>query len=441
MSTSLDLLNLFLREYPNECVSGPSGISSIQLKKICRNFRIRFNERDTKKILCQKIKDHQHAMQQILLDQTLPNSTTNLNTQSDDISSTALTSERELVNRETLAEITNWMQNYINTNINQYNKLESIPKLEIEIYNKINKLDISEQDNTMLKSSYKNILDDLLNTNHVLPVYASILKVVQAIILKKRMPRTLLSLDLPIFNTDYYKNSSSYVPPIPEEDTSDYTSITSDTDSITQESDTSNLSSCINNDYIMNEPYTKEDNPIQIYTLNSQGKFQKSSCITKDELSMHLSTGKGTKIPEVLQAIYTTPSDIHESLDGKGTNATGKLIVKIPPNNIWVTLGSIERVMKSGINEWYALPLYGGKRRRIGNLDEMFGESRNHGQVPGFSIYKLFTRQEIKDNVKVEETSTDYPIFLFNNTKKLYDIIGGEVTIPFVDGIINYLLS
>ena len=71
----------------------------------------------------------------------------------------------------------------------------------------------------------------------------------------------------------------------------------------------------------------------------------------------------------------------------------------------------------------------------------MFGASRNHGQVPRFSIYKLFTRQEIKDNVKVEETSTDYPIFLFNNTKKLYDIIGGEVTIPFVDGIINYLLS
>jgi len=318
---------LFLREYPNECVSGPSGISSIQLKKLCRNFGIPFNERDTKKIMCQKIKRY-------LLDRTLPNSTTSLNTQSDD---------------------------------------------------------------------------------------------------------------------------SSYVPKIPEEDTSDYTSITSDTDSITQESDTdsitqesdtSNLSSCINNDYIMNEPYTKEDNPIQIYTLNSQGKFKKSSCITKDELSMHLSTGKGTKIPEVLQAIYTTPScgnsmctGIHESLDGKGTNATGKLIVKIPPNNIWVTLGSIERVMKSGINEWYALPLYGGKRRRIGNLDEMFAASRNHGQVPGFHIYKLFTKQEIKDNVKVKETSTDYPIFLFNNTKKLYDIIGGEVTIPFVDNIIDHLLS
>jgi len=452
MSTFLGLLNLFLREYPNECVSGPSGISSIQLKKICRNFGIPFNERDTKKIMCQKIKDHQHEaetmQQRYLLDQTLPNSTTNLNTQSDDISSTGLTSERELVNPETLAEITYWMWNYVNNKINKYNKLELIPKLEIEIYNKINKLDISEQDNTILKSTYKNILDDLLNTNIVLPVHASTLIVVHSIILKKYIPHTLLSLDLPIFNTDYYKNSSSYVPPIPEEDTSDYTSITSDTDSITQESDTSNLSSCINNDYIMNEPYTKEDNPIQIYTLNSQGKFQKSSCITKDELSMHLSTGKGTKIPEVLQAIYTTPfcensmcTGIHESLDGKGTNATGKLIVKIPPNNIWVTLGSIERVMKSGINEWYALPLYGGKRRRIGNLDEMFGASRNHGQVPGFSIYKLFTRQEIKDNVKVEETSTDYPIFLFNNTKKLYDIIGGEVTILFVDGIINYLLS
>ena len=442
MSTSNDLLMLFLREYPNECVSGRSGISSIQLKELCRNFGIPFNERDTKKFMCQKIKRY-------LLDRTLlPNSTPNTppDTFLNDISPTALTSERELLNPILeLAKILLYCTNYIRNNINIDSKLELIPKLEIEIYNKINKLDISEQDNTMLKSTYKNILDDLLNTNIISKVSTNTLIVIHSIILKKDIPYELLSLNLPIFNTDYYKNSNSYVQSIPEEDTSNYVNITSDTDSITQES---NLSSCINNDYIMNEPYTKEDNPIQIYTLNSQGKFEKSSCITKDELSMHLSTGKGTKIPEVLQAIYTTPScgnsmctAIHESLDGAGTNATGKLIVKIPPNNIWVTLGSIERVMKSGINEWYALPLYGGKRRRIGNLDEMFAASRNHGQVPGFHIYKLFTKQEIKDNVKVKETSTDYPIFLFNNTKKLYDIIGGEVTIPFVDNIIDHLLS
>lgn len=445
MSTSDDLLILFLREYPNRCVSGRSGISSIQLKELCRNFGLPFDERDTKKYLCKKIKRY-------LLD--TPNSTPNSpDTFLNDISPTALTSERELVNpTEGLPNIMHYCINYLTNNININNKLELIPKLEIEVYNKINKLDISEQDNTMLKSTYKNILDDLLNENSISLVNTKTLTVVMKIILKENISYELLSLDLPIFNTDYYKNSDSYVHQIHEEDTSNYISITSDTYSISvtsDTSDTSDLSSCINNDYIMNEPYTKEDDPIQIYTLNSQGKFKKSSCITKDELSMHLSTGKGTKIPEVLQAIYTTPSCgnrmctvIHESLDGKGTNATGKLIIKIPPNNIWITLGSIERVMKSEtIRKWYALPLYGGKRRRIGNLDEMFASSRNHGQVPGHRIYKLFTKEEIENNITVEEENADYPIFLFNNTKKLYDIIGEEVTIHFVDGIINHLLN
>ena len=192
------------------------------------------------------------------------------------------------------------------------------------------------------------------------------------------------------------------------------------------------------NDYIMNEPYTQEDPPMQIYTLNSKYTFEKSSCLTYDELFSYIGTGKNTKAPEVLQTIYECDFKCEDN--GKHSYATGKLIVKIPPNNIYVTLGSIERMIKSHthIKHWYALPLY---KRRIGNLDELFSSSRNHGQIPGFLIYKLFTKEEIKNGITVRETKLDYPIFLYNESKHLHQIIGSEVTIPFVNGIIDHLLN
>ena len=49
----------------------------------------------------------------------------------------------------------------------------------------------------------------------------------------------------------------------------------------------------------------------------------------------------------------------------------------------------------SDIKNWYLLPLYGNKRRRIGL---QFGSSKNHGQIPGSKIYKAFTKEEINKN-------------------------------------------
>ena len=51
---------------------------------------------------------------------------------------------------------------------------------------------------------------------------------------------------------------------------------------------------------------------------------------------------------------------------------------------------------------WYALPLYGGKRRRIGNISELYAQSMNHGQIPGYIVYKLFTKDEIEQGVIVK---------------------------------------
>lgn len=48
----------------------------------------------------------------------------------------------------------------------------------------------------------------------------------------------------------------------------------------------------------------------------------------------------------------------------------------------------------------------------------------NHGQIPGFIIYKAYTRKDIeKESLNVKETYSDYPIYLFDNTLTLNEIL------------------
>jgi WD40 repeat protein len=229
-----------------------------------------------------------------------------------------------------------------------------------------------------------------------------------------------------------------YNPPRSEEDSDEFENITSDASSI---SSAESISDCSNDNIITLEPYTQEEDPIKIYTFNNKtAKFQKSICITADELESHLRAGLNTKYPDMIMTIYTTPPDRNTS--GHGGNATGKFVVKLPPFNMFFTLGSIDKLLKSRTRTWYALPLYGGKKRRIGNLDESFASSSHHGQIPGFVIYKVFTKEEIQSGVDVKATADDYPtIFAYNNSKILYDLIGEEVTIGFINKTIGDLIS
>jgi hypothetical protein len=121
--------------------------------------------------------------------------------------------------------------------------------------------------------------------------------------------------------------------------------------------------------------------------------------------------------------IYTTPKYSDEYLTGVSGKPTGRIVVRLPQNQIYVTSGSVKRMLSSNIKEWYALPLFGGKRRRIGNLRGIFGSSMNHGQIPGFIVYKLYTKDEILKNIIVEENEDDYPMtFTFDKFKTLLDI-------------------
>jgi hypothetical protein len=224
-----------------------------------------------------------------------------------------------------------------------------------------------------------------------------------------------------------------------EEDMDDVDSLTSDPMSVTVEVD--DVKSCVNTNLITLEDYTEDDEPIIMYTPDSNGKFQKAICSTKEELVAYFEAFRGTSVPDNIMTIYTTPNDYNVS--GYGGQPTGRIVVKMPVNNIYITLGSMKRMLHEKTSTWYAIPLFGGKRRRVGNLKGLFGSSMNHGQIQGFVIYKVYSKKEIDNKVEVKETQSDYPKFLVENTRTLYEIVGedGEVDVQFVNGIIDEIIS
>jgi hypothetical protein len=229
-----------------------------------------------------------------------------------------------------------------------------------------------------------------------------------------------------------------------DEDSDEYTDISSDTTSISNNK-TNILDNCLNESPITLTNYEDTDlsDLFIIHMLNQEGKFIKGSCLRRDEMRNILSSDLGN-YPNYVMSIYTTPSSKYKDdlLTGLTGKPTGKIIIRMPTNQIYITFGSMKRVLTNPTIKWYALPLYGGKRRRVGNIAGMYGSSMNHGQVPGFQIYKLFTEAEIKTNMSVREDSTDFPhTFQYDSMKPLFDILGETPIAMFISNVINELIN
>jgi hypothetical protein len=228
----------------------------------------------------------------------------------------------------------------------------------------------------------------------------------------------------------------------PEEDYQDFTAAETDSDSLSQ-SDSDYTSNCTNDNLITLEPYTLEDGPIAVFVPNSVGKYQKAICATRDELVQYLEAFRDTAIPDNIMTVYSSPRDA--DISGYGGKPTGKVFVKLPANNLYITMGSMKKILSRTRTDktWFAVPLFGGKRRRLGNLLGIFGASMNHGQVPGFVVYKLYTRSQIALGVVAMEDDNDYPVFLVESARTLYDIVGENATInaAFVSGLIDTMIG
>jgi hypothetical protein len=213
----------------------------------------------------------------------------------------------------------------------------------------------------------------------------------------------------------------------------------------------SNCNNCAS--LITMEDYNASDfnDLVTLKVLNeSNNKFSKGSCFTRQELKEIILSDKETKTPSYIMSVCTppmTPFSDNDYLTGFSSEPTGKLVIRLRPEDpIYVTYGSVERILKnkdSTVKTWYAVPLYGGKRRRVCNVYGIYGASMNHGQVPGFKVYKVFTKAEVVSGVKVEESWDDFAEYSYTGMQPLIQIIGSsnEIIESFKNIMIDRLVT
>lgn len=199
---------------------------------------------------------------------------------------------------------------------------------------------------------------------------------------------------------------------------------------------------CGNVSLVMGEDYDETSNDtVKLYLLLSEQNVKRkrfaenAMCISKDEMRQYLQTDKDT-VPTNIMSLWRGGE-----VNGVGGKPSYKMVVKVPPNNVYVTLGTFIRMMHESHEKLYLIPLYGGKRRRIGNIEGIIGVSMNHGQIPGTIIYKGYTKAELQNPIKVQETSRDYPLLFDRKTRREKEITLQSEMRNIGNEIIDYLIS
>lgn len=240
------------------------------------------------------------------------------------------------------------------------------------------------------------------------------------------------------YGADYRRVQREVIPMLKKFTEPKYEEDSEEFSDITLTSEPKEDGKCGNESLVMGEEYDEESNDtVKLYIMSSNNtRFAENAmCVSKDEMRQYLSTDIGN-IPSNIMSLW-----IGGEVNGVGGKPSYKMVVKVPPNNVYVTLGTFIRIMHENHKKLYLIPLYGGKKRRIGNIQGIIGVSMNHGQIPGERIYKGYTKKELEVAVKVTETKRDYPLLFSKDIKRdkeitlqsEMDIVGNE--------IIEYLIS
>jgi hypothetical protein len=154
---------------------------------------------------------------------------------------------------------------------------------------------------------------------------------------------------------------------------------------------------------------TYNDSDKRFYVFNS-GKFLQAKCMNiEDELKASIKSDLLTENISDISNIFTIGTDA-TSDTGHGCKQTRQVIYKLNFDYpYYITIMSLYRIFKEpSVNKWYMVKLYNGKRKRIHNLLGIRGVSMHHCQVPGYYIYKLFTRQELLSGVNLDASVNDF---------------------------------
>ena len=173
-----------------------------------------------------------------------------------------------------------------------------------------------------------------------------------------------------------------------------------------------------------------EDDDQHIFTIRAQqpnGSFvRKGTCMLRSNLLEYIQGDANSVRASPNNPEQYVPSNIFLSewvqnpasrilLDESNTAGYGgmpshRIHAKMPPQT-FITLKSLYRIFdEPNVKEWFALPLYDGNSKRLGNLFGMFFVSSTHGQLPGFTLYKLYRRDEIRRGMKAQADPNEYSI-------------------------------
>lgn len=197
-----------------------------------------------------------------------------------------------------------------------------------------------------------------------------------------------------------------------EEDSNENSNEYSDPESLAFTSPFTSHKDCPNPSPITLMEYDASDD-IDLFTisiLDTKKQFRFQSCLTKSELTNYIQSDQN-QVPFNIMAIYTkplNPQSINDMKTGFTAVPTGKFVIRLPQNQIYVTPLSVYKILHLKNKEWFAIPLFNGKKKRIGNLAGVYGQNLNHGQIPGFKIYKLFSKEEILSKISVKENTHEY---------------------------------
>lgn len=162
---------------------------------------------------------------------------------------------------------------------------------------------------------------------------------------------------------------------------------------------------CTNTDPLTLEDYDATDpgvSKIKIYDVN-RDTFAPAICTSVDELKALVAADMSSAIPNYIMSLFSSDSSTQPLIDP----VLQEYIVRIPVNNVYVTAKSFVTLMTTP-GEYYAVPLFGGHRRRVGNINGDFAMGMNHGQVPGFLIYKVYTADELSRAVEISADDDEF---------------------------------
>ena len=212
-----------------------------------------------------------------------------------------------------------------------------------------------------------------------------------------------------------------------------------------------NCYSCLNP--VTQYNYTQEEwsDLVSIKQLDSNGKFKRGHCISINDFKESIKRDLITSREELSRMNYKTIFSIYKLKNknlsendlrrGLGTRPTKLLLflLNLPSGSLFIDIESAYKLVNNKTKELYALPLYGGLRRRVGNLKGSLMEiSTHHGQIDGYKIYRLLTRSEIEDEINV-----DFELQLLNELQHLlqYAYKEDETNTIMISNITNNVIK